>query len=101
MSEEANAQTGRETEAPHDPEERLKRQRDDLQLLNQVMRHDIRNDLQLVGAYDVLLGGALALVTGAPADGTAAAVVLFRTVALTFALSAGGLSVAFLRGWRP
>jgi uncharacterized membrane protein YbhN (UPF0104 family) len=54
-----------------------------------------------LGAYDVLLGGALALVTGAPADGAAAAVVLFRTVAITFALSAGGLSVAFLRGWRP
>ncbi|EMA63919.1 sensor histidine kinase [Halorubrum lipolyticum] len=38
-----------------DPEERLKRQRDDLRLLNQVMRHDIRNDLQLVGAYAELL----------------------------------------------
>jgi len=37
------------------PEERLKRQRDDLKLLNQVMRHDIRNDLQLVGAYAELL----------------------------------------------
>jgi hypothetical protein len=54
-----------------------------------------------LGAYDVLLGGALALVTGVPGDGAAAAVVLFRTVAITFALSAGGLSVAFLRGWRP
>ena len=54
-----------------------------------------------LGAYDVLLGGALALVTGAPADGAAAAVVVFRTVAITFALTAGGLSVAFLRGWRP
>ncbi len=38
-----------------DPEIRLIRQRDDLQLLNQVMRHDIRNDLQLVGAYAELL----------------------------------------------
>jgi signal transduction histidine kinase len=37
------------------PEARLKRQRDDLRLLNQVMRHDIRNDLQLVGAYAELL----------------------------------------------
>jgi signal transduction histidine kinase len=37
------------------PEERLKRQRDDLRLLNQVMRHDIRNDLQLVTAYAELL----------------------------------------------
>ena len=36
-------------------EERLKRQRDDLRLLNQVMRHDIRNDLQLIGAYAELL----------------------------------------------
>ncbi|MGQ3329386.1 MULTISPECIES: sensor histidine kinase [Halorubrum] len=35
--------------------ERLKRQRDDLRLLNQVMRHDIRNDLQLVEAYAELL----------------------------------------------
>ncbi len=38
-----------------DPERRLKQQRDDLELLNQVMRHDIRNDLQLVGAYASLL----------------------------------------------
>lgn len=30
-------------------------QRDDLRLLNQVMRHDIRNDLQLIGAYAELL----------------------------------------------
>ena len=30
-------------------------QRDDLRLLNQVMRHDIRNDLQLVQAYAELL----------------------------------------------
>ena len=38
-----------------DPAERLKRQRNDLRLLNQVMRHDIRNDLQLVEAYAELL----------------------------------------------
>ncbi|MES3160989.1 MAG: HAMP domain-containing sensor histidine kinase [Halorubrum sp.] len=38
-----------------DPETRLKRQRDDLRLLNQVMRHDVRNDLQLVEAYAELL----------------------------------------------
>jgi signal transduction histidine kinase len=59
MSEEANADAGREADAAAGrdptPEERLKRQRDDLQLLNQVMRHDIRNDLQLVGAYAELL----------------------------------------------
>lgn len=34
---------------------RLEEQRDDLRLLNQVMRHDIRNDLQLIGAYAELL----------------------------------------------
>ncbi len=33
----------------------LEEQRDNLQLLNQVMRHDIRNDLQLIGAYAELL----------------------------------------------
>ncbi len=38
-----------------DAAERLKRQRDDLRLLNQVTRHDIRNDLQVVGAYAELL----------------------------------------------
>lgn len=36
-------------------QERLEEQRDDLRLLNQVMRHDIRNDLQLVQAYAELL----------------------------------------------
>jgi len=50
-SEASGATLGTET----NPEEHLKRQRDDLQLLNQVMRHDIRNDLQLVGAYAELL----------------------------------------------
>jgi PAS domain S-box-containing protein len=32
-------------------EQRLKEQRDNLDMLNQVLRHDIRNDLQLVVAY--------------------------------------------------
>jgi len=32
-------------------EERLETQRDDLEVLNRVLRHDIRNDLQLVIAY--------------------------------------------------
>ncbi|MDG5778329.1 PAS domain-containing protein [Haloarculaceae archaeon H-GB1-1] len=32
-------------------EQRLKEQRDDLDVLNQMLRHDIRNDLQLVTAY--------------------------------------------------
>lgn len=36
-------------------EQRLEEQRDDLDLLNQVLRHDIRNDLQLVTAYADLL----------------------------------------------
>jgi len=35
--------------------ERLAEQRDNLRLLNQMMRHDIRNDLQLIGAYAELL----------------------------------------------
>ncbi|WP_276260687.1 two-component system sensor histidine kinase NtrB [Haloglomus litoreum] len=34
---------------------RLEEQRDDLELLNQVLRHDMRNDLQLVMAYADLL----------------------------------------------
>jgi PAS domain S-box-containing protein len=36
-------------------ERQLKAQRDDLSVLNQVLRHDIRNDLQLVTAYADLL----------------------------------------------
>ncbi|WP_340097899.1 PAS domain-containing sensor histidine kinase [Salinibaculum salinum] len=36
-------------------EERLREQRDNLEVLNQVVRHDIRNDLQLVTAYAELL----------------------------------------------
>ncbi|WP_280585578.1 HAMP domain-containing sensor histidine kinase [Halorubrum sp. Boch-26] len=50
---------GTETDSDREAnaEERLKRQRDDLRLLNQVMRHDIRNDLQLVEAYAELLDG--------------------------------------------
>jgi PAS domain S-box-containing protein len=36
-------------------EERLERQRDTLEVLNQVLRHDIRNDLQLVTTYAELL----------------------------------------------
>ncbi|WP_276270741.1 lysylphosphatidylglycerol synthase domain-containing protein [Haloarcula litorea] len=53
-----------------------------------------------LGAYDVLLAGALALVVGVPAAATAAPVLVVRTLALPFALSAGGVAVAFLRGWR-
>ena len=36
-------------------ERHLKRQRDDLDVLNQVLRHDMRNDLQLVLAYSEML----------------------------------------------
>lgn len=54
-----------------------------------------------LGAYDVLLGGAVALVTGASAAVAAAAVLVVRTVALTASVTLGGLAVAFLRGWRP
>jgi len=36
-------------------EKRLETQRDNLDVLNQVLRHDIRNDLQLVTAYGELL----------------------------------------------
>jgi PAS domain S-box-containing protein len=34
---------------------RLREQRDDLELLNQVLRHDIRNDIQLITAYAELI----------------------------------------------
>jgi len=36
-------------------EQRLERQRDELDVLNKVLRHDIRNDLQLVTAYADIL----------------------------------------------
>jgi len=36
-------------------QQRLAAQRDDLEVLNQVLRHDIRNDLQLVTAYAEML----------------------------------------------
>lgn len=36
-------------------EQRLKEQRDNLEVLNQVLRHDIRNDLQVITAYTDLL----------------------------------------------
>lgn len=41
-------------------EERLETQRDDLELLNQVVRHDIRNDLQLVKGYTEMLKESVA-----------------------------------------
>jgi uncharacterized membrane protein YbhN (UPF0104 family) len=54
-----------------------------------------------LGAYDVLLAGALVLVTGAPSAAAAAAVLVVRTVSLPFRLSVGGVAVALLPGWRP
>jgi uncharacterized membrane protein YbhN (UPF0104 family) len=54
-----------------------------------------------LGAYDLLLAGALTLVTGAPGAAAAAAVLVLRTATIPFGLGAGGLCVAFLRGWRP
>lgn len=52
-----------------------------------------------LGAYDVLLGGAIVLTTGAPGATAAAAVVVFRGLALLFGLAAGGFCAALLRGW--
>lgn len=40
-------------------EQRLEEQRDGLKVLNQMVRHDIRNDLQRVSAYAELLGRSL------------------------------------------
>lgn len=54
-----------------------------------------------LGAYDVLLGGALVVVTGVPTAVATAAVLLFRTLSLPFSALAGGLCVGCLRGWRP
>lgn len=54
-----------------------------------------------LGAYDLLLGGALVLVTGAPSVSATAAVLLVRTLSLPFGAIAGGICVAYLRGWRP
>jgi uncharacterized membrane protein YbhN (UPF0104 family) len=54
-----------------------------------------------LGAYDVLLAGALVVMAGAPSAGAAAAVLVVRTLGVGFALGAGGVATAFLRGWRP
>jgi uncharacterized membrane protein YbhN (UPF0104 family) len=54
-----------------------------------------------VGAYDVLLSGALVAAVGVPGVAAAAAVLLVRTTMLPFALVSGGVAVALLRGWRP
>lgn len=54
-----------------------------------------------LGAYDLLLAGALVATTGTPAASAAAAVLVVRTFGLSVSLAGGGLAVAFLRGWRP
>jgi PAS domain S-box-containing protein len=46
---------GRDRTVHVEYERRLEEQRDDLEMLNQVVRHDIRNDLQLVSSYADLL----------------------------------------------
>lgn len=45
----------RDTTARHEYEELIETQRDNLKLLNEVMRHDIRNHLQLIGSYAAML----------------------------------------------
>ncbi|ADJ16653.1 hypothetical protein C497_06224 [Halalkalicoccus jeotgali B3] len=54
-----------------------------------------------LGAYDLLLGGALVVVTGVPTTVATAAVLVVRTLSLPFSGVAGGICVAYLRGWRP
>ncbi|AHG02169.1 hypothetical protein HALLA_19920 (plasmid) [Halostagnicola larsenii XH-48] len=53
-----------------------------------------------LGAYDLLLGGALVVVTGVPTAVATAAVLLVRTLTLPFSAIAGGVCVSYLRGWR-
>jgi uncharacterized membrane protein YbhN (UPF0104 family) len=54
-----------------------------------------------LGAYDLLLGGALVLVTGTPAAAATAAVLVVRTVTIPFGGIVGGICAVHLRGWRP
>ena len=54
-----------------------------------------------LGAYDLLLAGAVTAAAGAPAANAAAAVLVVRTIQLPFALGVGGVAAALLRGWRP
>lgn len=54
-----------------------------------------------LGAYDLLLGGALAVVAGVPAPEAAAAVLVVRALTVPFGIAVGGVSAALLRGWRP
>ncbi|WP_440992106.1 lysylphosphatidylglycerol synthase domain-containing protein [Haloarchaeobius baliensis] len=54
-----------------------------------------------LGAYDVLLGVVLGLLTVASQADAAAAVFAVRTFSIGSALAIGGVSTGFLRGWRP
>lgn len=54
-----------------------------------------------LGAYDVLLSGALAVVAGVAVVPATAAVLLVRTASIPFGLGVGGVCAAFMRGWRP
>lgn len=54
-----------------------------------------------LGAYDLLVAGALVVVTGAATATATAAVLVVRTVALPFGAIVGGVCAASLRGWRP
>ncbi|WP_277555948.1 lysylphosphatidylglycerol synthase domain-containing protein [Halobaculum limi] len=54
-----------------------------------------------LGAYDVLLAGALTVVAGVPTANAAAAVLVVRTLGLLTSLGVGGVAAAFLRGWTP
>jgi len=53
------------------------------------------------GAYDGAMSGGLVLAASVPAAAALAAVLVVRTITFPFALVAGGIAVAFLRGWRP
>jgi uncharacterized membrane protein YbhN (UPF0104 family) len=54
-----------------------------------------------LGAYDVVLAGALALVAGVAVVPATAAVLLVRTASIPFGIGVGGVCAAFMRGWRP
>ncbi|MFC7226760.1 flippase-like domain-containing protein [Salinirubellus salinus] len=54
-----------------------------------------------LGAYDLLLSGALAVVAGVAVVPATAAVLLVRTASIPFGVGVGGVCAAFMRGWRP
>jgi uncharacterized membrane protein YbhN (UPF0104 family) len=54
-----------------------------------------------IGAYDLLLAGALVVMTGTPAADATAAVLVVRTFGVGVSLAGGGVATGFLRGWRP